>query len=184
LSKKIPVIITTLIVVSLIVIYSQNTETSVDTSKSVTSNQPITNQDFKINSPNIQTTKPVSSGIQCKGIAECISGKITKVVDGDTIHVDGNSIRLALTATPELDENGGQEARSFTNQLCPIGSSVTVDEDDGQTQGSYGRMIGKVYCNDKSLNVALLENGFATIDSRFCSKSEFSSESWAIKFGC
>ena len=120
----------------------------------------------------------------CKGTADCISGKVTKIVDGDTIHVNEQSIRLALTATPELDEKGGQEAKSFTSQFCSIGSSVIVDEDDKQIQGSYGRMIGQIFCNDKSLNEALLENNLAIIDSRFCSKSEFSSEPWAIKFGC
>ncbi len=120
----------------------------------------------------------------CKGTADCISGKVTKIVDGDTIHVNGQSIRLALTATPELDEKGGQEAKTFTSQFCSVGSSVTVDEDDKQTQGSYDRMIGQIFCNNKSLNEALLENNLAIIDSRFCSKSEFSSELWAIKFGC
>jgi hypothetical protein len=129
----------------------------------------------------IQTDIPHNS---CKGTADCISGKVTKIVDGDTLHVNGQPIRLALTATPELDEKGGQDAKSFTNQFCSVGSSVIVDEDDKQTQGSYDRLIGQIFCNGKSLNEALLENNLAIIDSRFCSKSEFSSESWAIKFGC
>ena len=120
----------------------------------------------------------------CSGSAGCIVGYVTDVIDGDTIEVDGTRIRLALTSTPELSEEYGIEALEFTTTLCPIGSTALVDEDDGQTGGSYGRMIGKVYCGDVSLNSALLEEGLAYIDETFCSTSEFSSEEWVKKYGC
>lgn len=120
----------------------------------------------------------------CKGSASCFEGIITKITDGDTIRVDGKSIRLALTSTPELDEIGGEIALDFTSRLCPLGANVIVDEDDGQTEGSYGRMIGLVYCNGVLLNSALLENELGYIEARFCSDSEFKNEDWAIKYGC
>jgi len=121
---------------------------------------------------------------QCSGNAKCISGTVTKVVDGDTIHVDGQSIRFALASTPELSEFGGIEAKNFVEQLCPIGSAAIVDEDDGQTQGSYGRIIGVIYCNAVNLNEAVLDAGHAWLSSGFCSQSEFSGEAWAQKYGC
>ncbi len=64
---------------------------------------------------------------------------------------------------------------------CPMGSEAFVDEDDGQTEGSFGRMIAKVYCQEGSvvLNAALLQMDRAEIDPEFCSVSEFSRESWA-----
>ncbi|MBI2184605.1 MAG: thermonuclease family protein [Thaumarchaeota archaeon] len=74
--------------------------------------------------------------------------------------------------------------RLFTESLCTIGSNATVDEDDGQTEGSFGRMIGLVYCNGKNLNSELLVAGHAHIDPRFCSESEFAKEDWARKSGC
>ncbi len=120
----------------------------------------------------------------CKGAAACFSGTVTEVIDGDTIKVDGKSIRLALVSSPELHESGGIGAREFTFGVCPVGSVAIVDEDDGQKEGSFGRMIGVVYCGDNLLNSELLDFRKATIDERFCSTSEFSGEDWVKRHGC
>jgi len=114
---------------------------------------------------------------------------VTRVVDGDTIHVDGSSIRFTLASTPEPttpepNEPGGIEAKQFVEQVCPVGSTVLVDEDDGQTEGSYGRMIAVIYCNGVNLNEAVIEAGHGYLDSSFCDRSEFAMHSWAQKYGC
>jgi len=121
---------------------------------------------------------------QCMGSDSCFSGKVTAITDGDTIKVDGKPIRLALSSTPELHESGGINAREFTLEFCPPGSTAIVDEDDGQQEGSFGRMIAAVYCSDKLLNAALLDSKRATISERFCSSSEFGNEEWALRNGC
>jgi endonuclease YncB( thermonuclease family) len=121
---------------------------------------------------------------QCKGSAACFSGKVTAITDGDTIKVDGKAIRLTLTSTPELHESGGINSREFTLSFCPPGSIAIVDEDDGQQEGSLGRMIAAVYCHDMLLNAALLDSKHATISERFCSSSEFGNEDWAKRNGC
>ena len=112
-------------------------------------------------------------------------GKVTKIVDGDTLDVDGVRIRLALVNTPERGEPGYAEATAFTRHNCPVGSTAMYDADDGQTGGSHGRVIGKVWCfghpvetPDTSLNAMLIHAGHAEILSRFCSASEFSSDNW------
>lgn len=120
----------------------------------------------------------------CEGSAECFSGKIAEVIDGDTVVVDNVHVRLALTSTPELDETYGIEAKEFTESVCPIGSDVLVDQDDGQIEGSYGRMVGLVKCGNTVLNSALLEKELGTIDTGFCLVSEFAVTEWAKKFGC
>jgi len=120
----------------------------------------------------------------CSGSAACISGYVTNIIDGDTIDVDGNSIRFSLASTPELNEFGGFDAKHFLEQICPVGSQALVDEDDGQTEGSYDRMIAVIYCNGVNLNEAVLEEGYALLSTSFCSQSEFSDEAWAKKFGC
>ena len=122
----------------------------------------------------------------CYGYADCFVGIVTKIVDGDTIEVDGQSIRFALVNTPEVGEYGYTQAKNFVESVCPVGSAVLIDEDDGQTQGSYGRMIAIVYCNDLNyiLNAAVLEAGHAEIETRFCSNSEFGSDYWALIYGC
>jgi len=121
---------------------------------------------------------------KCKGTSACFEGRVTKVVDGDTIDVNTVRVRLALVNTPERGDSGYAEATQFTATLCPLGSTVLVDEDDGQTQGSYDRMIARVFCGDKVLNAELLNAGLAVIDTRFCGVSEFSNEDWAQRYGC
>ncbi len=120
----------------------------------------------------------------CSGNAICLKGKITHIVDGDTIDVGDTRVRLALTSTPEMDFQEGVDAKKFLENTCPIGSDVLVDEDDGQIEESYGRLIGKVFCQGIILNEKILENEFGKIDLFYCIQSEFSKESWAKKFGC
>lgn len=122
----------------------------------------------------------------CYGNAECFVGSVTEIVDGDTIKVDDQSIRFTLVNTPEYGEYGYDQARNYIDRICPVGSTVLVDEDDGQTGRSYGRMIAVIYCEGQnlSLNETILEVGLAEISTRFCSSSEFSSTEWAQEYGC
>jgi len=121
---------------------------------------------------------------QCGGNARCISGFITRVIDGDTIVVGDKSIRFALVNTPEWGDYDYAQAGNYIETICPVGSKVLIDEDDGQTQGSFGRIVGKIYCNKLNLNEEILEAGHAEILTKFCDVSEFAEESWAQKFGC
>lgn len=120
----------------------------------------------------------------CEGNARCFSGKITQVIDGDTIRINDYPIRFALASAPELGELKGEEARDFIEDICPIGSEAKVDEDDGQTEGSYGRIVAVVYCNRMNLNSELLDANLGSLSTEFCQVSEFSNTPWAQKYGC
>jgi endonuclease YncB( thermonuclease family) len=129
--------------------------------------------------------------IACKGNSFCFTGNITKVVDGDTVDVNGIRIRLSLVDTPERGQANFTEAKNLASKLCPIASTALVDQDDEQRGGSFGRMIGKVYCtynpsyvNLTSLNEEVFKNGYAKILTEFCAKSEFASEPWVKGHGC
>ena len=128
--------------------------------------------------------EPSVSSENCSGTARCIAGVVTKIIDGDTIHVDSKSIRFALTSAPELSGYGGIESRDFIQTICPVGSDVIVDEDDSQTEGSYDRMIGVVHCNGVNLNSELLDANLGYLADQFCDSSEFAEEPWAQKHGC
>jgi len=121
----------------------------------------------------------VSSQFKCKGTALCINGTVTKIVDGDTLYVKKYKIRLSLTSTPELNTMKGVKASNFLKNLCPIGSTVIVDQDDKQPYDKYKRVLGKVICSGKNLNAELLSSGHAKISKQFCKKSEFVTEDWA-----
>jgi endonuclease YncB( thermonuclease family) len=120
----------------------------------------------------------------CSGSAACFEGIVSKVIDGDTIDVDGITLRFALVDSPERGEQGYTEATAFTSERCPEGSWVIVDEDDGQTLGSYGRTIAKIYCEGGIINEELLKSQNAVILGQYCDESEFGREQWAITFGC
>jgi Staphylococcal nuclease homologue len=92
-------------------------------------------------------------------------------------------VRLALVNTPEGGENRYTETIDLVKSACRVRTKALVDEDDGQKEGSFGRLIGLVYCGDngidnkKSLNELLFEGGYAVIYQDFCKISEFSSAS-------
>jgi len=134
-----------------------------------------------------QVPEPIPQQVpskNCSGNARCITGSVTQIIDGDTIRVDGGSIRFALTSTPELHEFGGLEAKEYLEIICPVGSQVLVDEDDEQTEGSYGRIVGVIYCNGMNLNEEILDADLGIISTGFCSSSEFSTHAWAQRHGC
>ena len=138
---------------------------------------------------NIYKNEPVQSNEEfdshkCSGDAKCVSQLITEIIDGDTIYTENYKIRLSLVDTPEIGEVGYSEATAFTAKMCPVGSHITIDQDDLQLYDQYDRLLANVFCNGKSLNTALLNNGHAEISTRYCSISEFSDYPWAQKFGC
>lgn len=136
------------------------------------------------NMPDLKTQAKQVNKTNCKGTKLCIIDKVKKVVDGDTIYIKKHKIRLSLTDTPERTEDGFRDALLFTKRLCPVGSTVIVDQDDKQPLDKYKRIVGKVTCSGKVLNAELLYAKHANISKSFCSKSEFSGEDWAKKYGC
>jgi endonuclease YncB( thermonuclease family) len=123
---------------------------------------------------------------ECRGEADCFRGTITEIVDGDTIEVNNVRIRLSMVNTPERGELGYNEVTALTQSVCPLGANALVDEDDGQKEGSYDRLIGVVYCNYSTVpvNQILLEEGKAVVYEDFCRVSEFARDKWVTSFGC
>ena len=134
---------------------------------------------------NDQEESPLPSG-ECQVVADCLTSIVSDIVDGDTLDVNNVRIRLSLVNTPERGDSGYSEAKQFTESMCPIGTKALVDEDDGQKEGSFDRVIGLVYCGNEKLllNEQLLNEGHAQIFIDFCGVSEFSEQGWVQKFGC
>jgi len=134
--------------------------------------------------PVMADTKDSKALVVCSGSALCATDRIVRIVDGDTLYTQNHHIRLSLTNTPERQEPGFSDATLFTSSLCPIGATITIDQDDKQKTDAYGRMLAKVTCSGKVLNAELLYYGHGVISQQYCDKSEFASESWATRFGC
>ena len=120
----------------------------------------------------------------CSGTAQCITGTVMEITDGDTILVNEQSIRFSLASAPNLEGYGGVDSRNFIQTICPVGSEVLIDEDDGHVLDNHARMVGLVTCNNVVLNEELLDANLGYLEKRFCSSSEFADDDWAIKHGC
>src|SRR4051812_34270767 len=104
------------------------------------------------------------------------AGVVTRVVDGDTLHVRSSSgrevkVRLLGVDTPETHrpgtpvECGGREASASMARLAPRGTRVTLATDP--TQGRvdrYGRLLAYVFLSDgRLLEDEQLRSGWPTV---------------------
>ena len=96
--------------------------------------------------------------------------KVTRVLDGDTIKVRGASgemtIRLVGIDAPELShkkiEAGQPFGQQATKHLAGLVLNKTVDiKEYGHDR--YGRILGVVSLSGKSINLEMVEAGFAEV---------------------
>jgi micrococcal nuclease len=97
---------------------------------------------------------------------------ITKVTDGDTIHVTyqgrDERVRLIGVDTPEVSWYGGkaecfgQEAGQYTRGRLD-GRTVRL-EFDADLRDRYGRLLVYVFVGDELFNLTLVRLGYATAD--------------------
>ena len=141
--------------------------------------------EFSVDKENTEKIMLNHNALSCIGDKLCFSKTIVRIVDGDTLYLQGGyEVRLSLTNTPERHEIGFHDASQFTAKMCPVTMTAVFDQDDEQPYDVYGRLVGKITCNDKVLNSELLYAGHANILEQYCSTSEFSDEAWAKEFGC
>ena len=113
------------------------------------------------------------------GVGTVTAARVTKVSDGDTIHVefdDGTSekVRLIGIDTPESTnqvEPWGVQATQFTVRAVPVGTRVWV-ETDAELRDRYGRLLAYIwlkqptsqaggYVRDHMLNAMIASAGYA-----------------------
>jgi micrococcal nuclease len=97
--------------------------------------------------------------------------RVTKIVDGDTIHVDGDiKVRYIGIDTPETKhptkglEPFGREATEANRRLV-MGKRVLLVKDVSETD-RYGRLLRYVFLEDGTfVNLKLVEDGFARVST-------------------
>jgi len=105
--------------------------------------------------------------------ATCFSwtGRVVSVSDGDTIKVlhEGKEekIRLYGVDAPEKGQAFGQKAKDFT-ALLVAGKEVDVQRENNDR---YGRTVGLVTVNGRSLNESLVQEGYAWVYRQYCKES-------------
>jgi micrococcal nuclease len=101
--------------------------------------------------------------------AQTIAGNILSVGDGDTIRVRTAdkilTIRLACIDAPEMKQQPyGASAANRLKQLLPVGQTVLLNIVDTDR---YDRKVAKVYAGNLSVNLTLVEEGYAAIYTQY-----------------
>ena len=105
------------------------------------------------------------------GAVELEDGRVTRVVDGDTIHVivggRDETVRYIGVDTPETVKPGSPvecfgKAASAANERLVSGERVRIVP-DAEPRDRYGRLLAYVYRvrDGRFVNLALVEGGFA-----------------------
>jgi endonuclease YncB( thermonuclease family) len=92
-----------------------------------------------------------------------------RIIDGDTIEVDGETVRILNIDAPELHHAGCDAekrlavlARKRVRELIGDGSSVTLLRGDGnRTKDRHGRTLARVLVNGADIGEILVMDGLA-----------------------
>lgn len=84
-----------------------------------------------------------------------LQGTVTHVRDGDTIEIGEIAVRLNGLHAPELDEQGGRQAKAFMERLVS-GRQVTCELNG---ERSYDRLIGRCYLGNDDIAGVLVSAG-------------------------
>ena len=84
---------------------------------------------------------------------------VEKVIDGDTIVVNGSSVRLLGINSPERGGQYYDEAREFLEEA--VLDKTAVLKFGKEKYDKYNRTLAYVFVGEKNVNLELVRNGFA-----------------------
>ncbi len=100
-----------------------------------------------------------------------VEGKITKVIDGDSLFIYQNGkkveVRLFGIDAPEFRQSFGPQAAEFLKKSA-LNKQTTINKISYDT---HGRMLAIVDVDGQSLQSMLVENGYAWVYPRYCKKA-------------
>ena len=96
------------------------------------------------------------------GLCATLSG-VPSVHDGDTLYIQGQSIRLYGIDAEELDEPHGIQARDTLRALV---NHQTITCSDTGTR-THSRIVGRCYLNGQELNRVLVQRGVVLDCARY-----------------
>ena len=110
---------------------------------------------------------------------DVVSGHITRVIDGNTIVIDGIKIRSPFIDVVDSGNSTTAHA-ALATALCPVGSKAHYNIDDWQPVGYYGRTIALVYCDGMVISIdrIMMLSGNGWVNQQYCHLSEFASLEW------
>jgi micrococcal nuclease len=97
----------------------------------------------------------------------------------EAIIYSGQRVRLVGINTPEIGEDGYEEAKDFLNETC-MWEEVKLDVDDREQYDLHYRIFAVVYVNGINLNEKLVKEGYAKV--MYIPPSEFDSREWEADY--
>ncbi len=83
--------------------------------------------------------------------------QIERVIDGDTVVVNGTSVRMLGLNTPEKGEKYYQEAKDYTSSLV-LNKTILIER---RGKDRYNRELGYLFYDGENLNAKVVEKGYA-----------------------
>ena len=108
----------------------------------------------------------ILAGTLLPSVADELKGKVVKVVDGDTLHINitggkkKQRLRFQGIDAPEIEQQHGKKSARFLADLL-LKKEVTIKTDPKRQYDQYDRMLGKVYINGKDVELIMLSEGMA-----------------------
>ena len=88
---------------------------------------------------------------------------VTKVIDGDTIEVRQEKrnykVRLSEIDAPEINQRFGTESKNFLASLI-LNKEIELIY---ITEDRYGRIVAKIYKDNKDINRSMVRSGLAWV---------------------
>ena len=86
-------------------------------------------------------------------------GIINRVIDGDTVEVNGSKVRLLGINSPESGEKYYLEAKEFLENLA-LNQTVRMEKSK-EDKDRYGRKLRYILIGGTNVNLKLVEEGYA-----------------------
>lgn len=99
----------------------------------------------------------IALGLSGPAVAADLVGPVERVVDGDTIIIAGQSIRIWGVDAPERFTEDGKAATAFMNEL--VEGRAIYCSDTGKR--SWGRMVARCFLLGNDLARRLIDEGHA-----------------------
>lgn len=81
-----------------------------------------------------------------------VTGKVDRVIDGNTIIIDDTRIRIPLVDVLDSGNKTAPHAK-LAQKVCPQSAAAYYVIDSKQPTDIYGRTIGMVFCNDSTYSL-------------------------------
>lgn len=83
--------------------------------------------------------------------------QVERVIDGDTVVVNGESVRMLGLNTPEKGEKYYSEAKNYTSSLV-MNRTIVIER---RGKDKYDRELAYLFYNNENLNAKIVEKGYA-----------------------